>query len=106
MKQSEQSTTRKKEELNNEIAVRLVPQGCFGGGTVHWGGRPRRHRGQALRCLQSLDEVWPCGGIQSRVKRHFLEKAQQVREGVPQAWRRPRVLHPSIRFALVAVWSV
>lgn len=62
MKQSEQNTTRKKEELNDEIAVRLVPQGCFGGGTVHWGGRPWRHRGQALRYLQSLDEVWPCVG--------------------------------------------
>lgn len=86
MKRSEQSPTEKREELD-EGAVRLVPQGCFGGGTVHWVGRTQGHSGQALRHLQSLDEVWPCGGVPTRVKQQFLEKAQQVREGVARAWR-------------------
>lgn len=49
--------------MNDDAAVRRVPQGCFGAGMVYQSSPTQRHRGQAFKHLQSLDGGWMEGYI-------------------------------------------
>lgn len=108
MKGSERNTIGQKEEMRDEAAVRLVPQGCLGAGMAHWSGPSQRHRCQSG--LQSVGGGWRCAGAHHHGEvllrlRTLPGEAQQVgeREREPQAWRRFWALLLSTQATLVAV---